>query len=401
MKKKSTADRGLIQKRNKATGKLEWYARIVRLNGEGIKKEHTAKAENKAEARKLRDELAEKFRHRGVDAIKGDKLLFRDVAELYKESKLHKAEYHGQGNARRKVSGVRSLNPSLGYLKVLLQFFGAKMLKNISYADLDEFRKKRLKAPIERGKKVDENGVIVYSKTERSIADVNRNLALMKSILKFAKEKRWISESPFEHGPSLISAAAETQRERVLSDAEEKALLAVCADRRSHLRPLIITALDTAMRRGEMLKLTWKSVDFANKSISVIALNTKTARARSLKMTERVCQELKSLYEASPKAPDGLVFGVKDNFQKSFTSACKDAGIEDLRFHDLRHTAITRLINLGVAPMQIMKLSGHTQMNTFARYVNPEADTMQAIAEKLDAYYRQPTPEIVASQMVN
>lgn len=388
MRAKSQSERGIIQKKNKTTGKLEWYARIVRISGEGKKREFTAKASSKAEARRLRDELITQHSQRGEKAIEGSKLLFRQVAEIYRESKLHQAEYHGEGNAKRKIGGVRSLASSLSYLKNLLQFFGAKPLKDITYADLEEFKRKRLKTPTKRG--------------ARSIADVNRNLALLKSIMKFAKTKRWLQDSPFEHGAPLISMADETRRERVLSRLEETALLEACSTKsRLHLKPIIITALDTAMRKGELLKLKWKDVNFAKGTISVLALNTKTARARIVGMTDRVSVELQALWQASTKEKEALVFGVSDNFKRSFAGACKDAQIDDLHFHDLRHTAITRLIAAGLPPMQIMKVSGHTQINTFARYINPQEDAVKKIAEALTQYQEVPASETMESMMVN
>ena len=119
------------------------------------------------------------------------------------------------------------------------------------------------------------------------------------------------------------------------------------------------------MRRGELIKLTWDSVNFINRTITIIALNSKTARARTVGMTDRVFNELQKLWEASPTDLDGLVFGIKDNFKKSFTSACDEAKIEDFHFHDTRRTAITRMIQAGLAPMEIMKISAHSQINTF------------------------------------
>jgi integrase len=155
------------------------------------------------------------------------------------------------------------------------------------------------------------------------------------------------------------------------------------------------------MRRGEILKLRWDSVNFTNKTITVVAMNTKTARARNVALTDRLRDELQELWQKSTKDQNGLVFGITDSFKKSFNSACKEAEIEDLHFHDLRHTAITRLINLGIAPMEIMKISGHTQMNTFTRYINPEASSIQNIAKALSDSYKLPTIEIEESRMVN
>lgn len=102
--------------------------------------------------------------------------------------------------------------------------------------------------------------------------------------------------------------------------------------------------------------------------ITVTALNSKTAKSREIGMTERVYGELSRLWDISQKDTSLSVFGITD-IKKSFASACDDAKIDGLRFHDLRHTAITRMINLGLPPMEIMKVSGHTQYTTFARYV--------------------------------
>ncbi|MBA2606834.1 MAG: site-specific integrase [Acidobacteria bacterium] len=139
------------------------------------------------------------------------------------------------------------------------------------------------------------------------------------------------------------------------------------------------------MRKGELLKLRWKEVDLPERVITVTALNSKTTKSREIGMTQRVYEELSRLWEISPKDQSFLVFGVTD-IKKSFTSGCADAKINGLRFHDLRHTAITRMVNSGLPPMEIMKVSGHTQYTTFARYVNPNTQTVKNIADVLTDY---------------
>ncbi len=156
------------------------------------------------------------------------------------------------------------------------------------------------------------------------------------------------------------------------------------------------------MRKGELIKLKWDSVDFVNRTINIIALNTKTLRPRTVGMTERVFDELQKIWELSPKNKNTLVFGIKDNFKKSFASACKDAKIEDFHFHDCRHTAITRLIQAGLTPMEVMKISGHSQMTTFARYVNPDTSAVQRIAERLSAFNTEAMNEVsLSSELPN
>ena len=69
-------------------------------------------------------------------------------------------------------------------------------------------------------------------------------------------------------------------------------------------------------------------------------------------MTARLQEELRRLREVAPPDPDGLVIGIKSEFKRSFGTACREAGIRELRFHDLRHCATTRLIQSGMPPME-------------------------------------------------
>lgn len=387
---KASRDWGIIKKRTKE-GKDVWYARIIRFDSSGKKKQYTAKADNKSHARLLRDELQRKFAERGEMAIDGDRMKFVDLANVYEKRKLFSAEYHGTGIFRRKVAGVRSLKPSQHYLSVLNDRFGGKLLRSITHSEIEDFKAKRLREKSIRG--------------ERSITDVNRTLELLRAVLRFAVQNGWIQKSPFEMGSPLISKADETRRERVLSFEEEARLMTACVnDRlitynragksvlarrrggREHLKALVVVALDTAMRKGELLKLQWKDVNFPMRTLTVQALNSKTSRQRKIGMTSRVLEELQALWEKSPLDDRLLVFGIKDNFQHGFTNILNEARIEDLRFHDLRHTAITRMVAAGLPPMEVMKISGHTQWTTFARYVNPDTDSVGRIAEVLSSY---------------
>jgi integrase len=148
----------------------------------------------------------------------------------------------------------------------------------------------------------------------------------------------------------------------------------------------VICALDTGMRQGEMLKLRWRDVDFENGINTVAAFNTKTMRERTLSMTARLSRELENLYEQSPKHPQGLVFGINDNVKRSFESVRRAAGIEDLRFHDLRHAAATRLVGAHIPLSEVGRVLGHTQANTTYRYVNANVETARRAAAALDAF---------------
>lgn len=408
---KNSRDWGIIQKKGR-DDKPIWYARIIRIDEKGKKKQYTQKADNKTNARQLRDKLAEKYTNFGEEILNGERMTFKELAENYKKRKLIPAKYHND----RKVAGLRSVETANYFLNTLLKYFGTKKIKNITPSDLEFFKQNRLDAPIEFKKK-NEEGKLVKVKRERSIAGVNRELALLRTILNDAVYNGWLIRSPFLNAKGLVSLADENKRERVLSFDEEKRLLIACVadmprtyprngkeisvvikSRRKHLKPLIILALDTAMRRGELIKLRWSDIDLENRLIGILAFNTKTAKARNVGMTERVYKELSELWNKSPKDLDELVFGITDSVKRSFSSACNDAGIDDFHFHDLRHTAITRMIQAGLSPMEVMKVSGHTQMTTFARYVNPNTQAVTRIADVLTAFHAesisQPTNEV-------
>jgi integrase len=399
---KNPRDWGLIQKKGR-DGKPIWYARIIRIDEKGNKKQYTQKGDNKTHARQLRDKLAEKYTNFGEQILNGERMTFKELAENYKKRKLIPAKYHND----RKVAGLRSHQTANYFLDTLLEHFGSKRIKSITPSDIEVFKQKRLDKPI-KFKQKNEEGKIVELERQRAIAGVNRELALLRTILNDAVYNGWLIRSPFLNAKGLVSLADENKRERVLSFDEEKRLLITClADlprtykrkgkeisvviksRRKHLKPLIILAVDTAMRRGELLTLRWSDVDFDNRLIAILAFNTKTAKPRNVGMTQRVYDELSELWKNSPKDLDGLIFGITDSVKKSFSSACSDAGIDDFHFHDLRHTAITRMIQAGLSPMEVMKVSGHTQMATFARYVNPNTQAVTRIADVLTAFHAQ------------
>jgi integrase len=163
---------------------------------------------------------------------------------------------------------------------------------------------------------------------------------------------------------------------------------------------MLICALDTGMRRGEMFKLRWSDVDLVGGVIRIRKTTTKTWEARTIGMTTRLQDELRRLWEAAPPDPDGLVFGIKNNIKRSFGTACKLAEIEDFRLHDCRHTATTRMIQAGMVPLEVMKVTGHKQIDTFLRYMNTNDQTARRAAEALDLFYAEDS-ETTKSEMVN
>jgi integrase len=335
----------------------------------GKRHDRQRKAENKAHAKELMHALLAELDATDGRTLAHEQKTFNDLADYYAEHYLRPAQYVDG----RKVAGMRSLATVQVLLKTLRVYFGNRRLRSLTHGDVRTFRAERFKTPTRTG-------------SQRAIASVNRELALLRRMLNVAQREGWIVRNPFNVGDTLISLADERKRERIITRAEEALLLDACTGKRAHLRAIIICALDTGMRQGEILKLRWRDVDFENSIITVAAFNTKTMRERTLSLTSRLARELDRLYEQSPKRRDELVFGITDNVKHGFNSVRCAAGINDLRFHDLRHTAATRLVGLHIPLMEVGRVLGHSQANTTYRYVNANVETARRASSALDTF---------------
>lgn len=343
-----------------------YYARLTFTDASGKRRNICRSVENKTEGSKLLKQLIRDLEDNGEKALNSEKMTFRQLAKLYSDRKLIAAEYQGD----TKVRGLRSHKNQQGYLKTLVDHFGGLRVRAITHSELEDYRAKRLQTTTRRG-------------TQLSTASVNRELSLMRAVLNFARRQSWLSRNPFDSGDPLINTANEVKRERVLSFEEEERLLLACTAPREHLRPLLICALDTGFRKSEMLALRWADVDLEARLIRARSSTTKTRKARSVGITPRLRAEFERMRGQAADDHEKLIFNQKD-MKRAFATACTLAGIENLRWHDLRHTATTRMVEGGLAPMIVMKLTGHSQMATFARYVNANDDAAIKGAEALD-----------------
>lgn len=344
------------------------YARVCWIDESGKRKEKSKKAESKTQARQFIKQMLRELDDYGTKSLEYESLTFEHLADFYQENNLKPAVYVGG----KKVSGRRSLHTPNYALPIFREHFGKKKLRSISYGDIARFRSGRLNSPTKKDK-------------PRSVATVNRELEVLRNMFNVAFREGWILRNPFTSGPPLILKSHEQMRERILTLEEEDRLLSACTGRRAHLKALIICALDTGMRRGEILTLIWSDLDFENKLIHVKAFNTKTERERWLAMTPRLEIEFKALFDKSSQA-DERVFGIKDNFKKAFDYARKEAGVPEVRYHDLRHTAATRLVQQNVPLPLVGRVLGHTMANTTMRYVNANIETARRAAEALAAF---------------
>lgn len=376
------------------TVKGKIYARIQYTDQvTGKRKEKLRLATNRTKAREFIKEMRRELETGGQTALETDKMSFSEVAEKYAKIKLVPPVFQNG----IKITGSRSFDRQISLIKPLKLFFGRKAIRSLKPSDLEAYKSARLETPVVTEVKVKKENpekerrkfIFEKIKTERprSIASVNRELSLLRQIFSFAESEDMILRNPFHRAKKIISSAAEVCRDRILSFEEEQRLLTACENEdRRHIKPLIITALDTAARRGELLKLQWKDVDLLQNIITIQATNTKTEKMRLIGVTVRTKVELERLWEQSPKDKNLLVFGIKNTFKRAWGSATKQAKIEQLHFHDLRHTAITRMVQAGVPASQAMKVSGHSEMKTFQRYVNLTNESVTVSANLLDRF---------------
>lgn len=351
------------------------YARLQFTDENGKYRDLWRKADTKTHAREILKNLIREIDEKGIKSLDTAKFTFNRLADFHEKHYLKPAEYVNG----RKVAGVRSLKPAKSMLKTLRDAFGNRPLKSITYGEIERFKQTRLKTPVYKNKEK-------TIEKERSIASVNRELALLRKMMNIAVREKWVSENPFNAGQPLISNADETKRDYLLSRQEEKKMLDACTGKRKHLRPILIFLADTGCRLGEALKLRWRDVNFHDAVITIQAFNTKTQRSREIAITKRNGLALVELWENSEKDINELVFGFTHHVRRAFNSVRKEAGLPNVRLHDYRHLHCSRLAELGFSLSAIAHQAGHTQVQTTSRYINRNRDGVRKVVTALDEF---------------
>jgi integrase len=209
---------------------------------------------------------------------------------------------------------------------------------------------------------------------------VNRGLQILKRMFNLASDWGYASENPVTK-VRLFSEKG-NKKERILAAEEERALMESCSE---HLRPIVITALNSGMRRGEILKLRWATVDFDKRIVRVE--ETKSGEPRKVDMNAVLFELLRWQRILNPAGE--YVFMNPDTGKpyvevgKAFRAACRRAGIKGLRFHDLRHTFASRLIEAGANIITVRDLLGHSSVKLTERYTHSNGEQKRRAVELL------------------
>jgi integrase len=272
----------------------------------------------------------------------------------------------------------KSRQKQTGQINWWRQELGHYLLSDITPALIAEKRDKLLCSVSQRN-------------TKYNPATVVRYMAALSHAFSIAvNEWGWLEDSPLRK----VSKPKESRgRVRYLSDDERKALLEACRESPNKLLyPVVVLAISTGMRQGEIMGLKWEDVDINNGFI--ILHETKNGERRRVPLTGHALEQVKALHKIR-RIDTNLLFpatrtkgGSQDRkplaaiwLRKSWVNALKEANINDFRFHDLRHSTASYLAMNGASLAEIAEVLGHKTLQMVKRYAHlSEAHTSKVVA---------------------
>jgi len=252
-------------------------------------------------------------------------------------------------------------------------------------------------------------------KAGKSPHTVNRDMVALKAMLSKAVEWNFLEKNPLSN--MRRAKAADNSRVRYLSLDEENRLFNALEKRENdgrkarsryngwrlqrhleplpeitenefidHLQPIVLLALNTGLRRGEIFNLEWSDIDFLHDRLTVKAASAKGAKTRHIPLNATVRTILKRWQKQT--SDTGLVFPSKkgkrlDNISSAWHKLVVDAEIEDLTFHDLRHDFATKILKAGADIVTVSKLLGHSDLKMTLRYSHVTDESLTTAVERL------------------
>jgi integrase len=239
------------------------------------------------------------------------------------------------------------------------------LYKDISAFEIEAYKIKRKNTPIISSHK----GEAKRTERPRALAVINREVCLLSAIFTPAMAKGEVTKNPCQK----ISLYQEQNRERYLKPEEEARLMPLL-EHKPYLRDMVILAINTGMRQGELFKLKPERIDFVRNII--IVTETKSGKDRKVPMNDKARELMLRLVDEA-KTNDWKYIFTKpktltrfQTIKTAWVSVCKLAKIENLRFHDPRHTFGTRAIDAGAPVSAVKEVMGHTDISTTMRYVH-------------------------------
>ncbi|WP_460710335.1 tyrosine-type recombinase/integrase [Lysobacter terrae] len=340
-----------FEKRVGKTGKATWRVRVRRAVGPHLTKSFKTKQAAQEWARSVESKL-DVGEH--VPSSEARKRTLADAIDRYLTVTLPQSKH--QKNASEQTRLLTWWKKELGN----------RPLVGITAATVAEVRDRLVSEPNKHGK-------------VPSGATINRRITALSAVLTVTvKEYGWLTKNPI---PNVTRMPDSKGRERFLSDAERTQLLDACrASELDALHPLVTLALATGARKSELLGLLWSQVDMGRGTVRF--LDTKNGESRTVPLAPPAVEALKAWGKGRLRT--GPVFPyTKDQVDKPWRDAREAAGLQDFRFHDLRHSAASYLAMSGASLMDIAAILGHKTLAMVKRYSHLSEQHTKAAVDRM------------------
>ena len=211
---------------------------------------------------------------------------------------------------------------------------------------------------------------------------IRRDLAFLSSLCAMAVRWGWLGTNPVT-ALNKRALKASRPRTRFLTPAELDRLLAVTAD---HIRPAIIIAVETGLRKEELFSLTLSGIDLTRREIRLD--HTKSGTPRHVPLSDKAITTIKSLLNQPQRPSTPYLFAKADgsrfaDMKNGFVAACKRANVADFRWHDLRHTFASWFVQDGGDLYHLSRILGHASVEMTTRYGHLRTDDLHAELQRV------------------
>jgi len=316
---------------------VSWQIDYLDPSGRRVRQSFKKRKDAEAELGKRISLMAEK---RYLDIKKDYTTTFGELINKYTENFKHQKSFSSAKGC---------------YLPTFKKHFGEHtLLTNIRYVDLVTYQT-ALRTRLTK------------AKTIRTVAAINREIQCLSNLFRKGVEWEMIEQNPFDRGAKL-TLKENNKRTRFLTDEEIERLLSECK-RSPHLHHIVFCALNTGMRRGEILGLKWEQI----RNGFIYLVDTKTKEPRQIPINDDLAVMFKEIrQEQELTSPYVFTYAGRKLFRvdSAFRAAMRRAGITGFRFNDLRHTFASQLVIRGANLKEVQELLGHKTMNMTLRYAH-------------------------------